>query len=81
MDQLRHATHLEEAAPFMEMGALTPALYARSIALFILAGMLEIGGGYLAVDDKPRSCHLVISALLGRHWSAARETTPTHSSR
>lgn len=31
----------------MEMAALTPALYARSIALFILAGMLEIGGGYL----------------------------------
>jgi small multidrug resistance family-3 protein len=31
----------------MEAISLTPAFYARSIALFMLAGLMEIGGGYL----------------------------------
>jgi hypothetical protein len=30
---------------FMEAISLTPAFYPRSIALFILAGLMEIGAG------------------------------------
>ena len=31
----------------MEAVSLTPAVYTRSIILFIVAGLMEIGGGYL----------------------------------